>query len=89
MFNLKNCFKTTTSKVVSGVAGSCAFIFPVICHADTPAAPDVSSVVTTSINNCVTQTLQCIAALAPLGLTIFAVTFCFRKSVDFFRKSAQ
>lgn len=86
MFNVKKM----STKIVAGAAGVGAFVFPVVCHAaDAAATPDVSSVVTTSINNCVTQTLSCIAALAPLGLTIFAVTFCFRKSVDFFRKSAQ
>lgn len=47
-------------------------------------APSISSTITSSFNQVVSDTLSTISAIAPIGITIFAATFCWKYAKRFF-----
>lgn len=53
------------------------------------AADDVSATVTSSFQTVVTDTLSCIAAVAPIGITIFGAMFVWRKATQFFKSVSK
>jgi len=50
---------------------------------------DMTTVITTSMQSIVTQTLSTITAIAPIGITVFAAFFCWKKGVAFFKTATK
>jgi len=50
--------------------------------------PTIAQTMTTALQTVATDTLACIAAVAPIGLTIFGATLAWRYGVKFFKKLA-
>lgn len=59
-----------------------AMSIPTIAHAETP---NVAESMTTAMQSIVTQTLSSIAAIAPIGITIFGAMFAWKKGIQFFK----
>lgn len=59
-----------------------AMSIPTIAHAE---APNVAESMTTAMQSIVTQTLASIAAIAPIGITIFGAMFAWKKGIQFFK----
>ena len=78
----KNKFIRTAFLTCALTAMSVSLAF---AEGTTPATPDISSTMTTSFQSIVTQTLSCVAAIAPIGITIFSVFFCWKKGMGFFK----
>lgn len=53
------------------------------------AESSVPSVITTSFQQVVTDTLESISAIAPIGITIFAATFVWKYAKKFFSTIAK
>lgn len=53
------------------------------------AETSVSTVITSSFQKVVTDTLESIAAIAPIGITVFAATFVWKYAKKFFSTIAK
>jgi hypothetical protein len=82
----KQFAKTKACKV--GVTVSLAFAILAI-SASAADPPDISTVMTTSIQSIVTNTLACIAAVAPIAITVFGAMFAWKIGVKFFKGVAK
>lgn len=60
---------------------------PVVTHA--AEAPDMTTMLTTSVQSIVTNTLSAISAVAPIGITIFASMFVWKKGLKFFKQTTN
>ena len=60
---------------------------PVAAHA--ADAPDMTGVLTSSVQSIVTNTLSAISAVAPIGITVFASMFVWKKGLKFFKQTSQ
>lgn len=77
---------------VATMTGTCLVaLAPVVAHAD-PTAPDMSSIVgsmTTSFGSVTSVCLSAVAAIAPVGITIFGAMFVWKKGIALFKKITQ
>jgi hypothetical protein len=75
--------KAVTLSTVTTVALA---VTSVSAFADTT---DISGAMTTSLQSVVTNTLACIAAVAPIGITIFGAILAWKVGVKFFKGLAK
>lgn len=83
MNKLKNFMTTTSGKVSTGLVLASASVLTTF--AEVAPTPSVSTVIQTSMQTIVTDTLTTIAAVAPIGITIFGAMFCWKKGIQFFK----
>lgn len=76
------------SKLVMALAIVCSFA-AVSVGATDPVVPDMTTTMTTAITTIVANTLSAIAAVAPIGITIFGAMFLWKKGLAFFNKVAK
>ena len=84
MKKIKNFINKHKVACVSSVGLAVAQV-PTVCF----AADDLSTTVTSSFQTVVTDTLACIAAVAPIGITIFGAMFVWRKATQFFKSVSK
>lgn len=77
---IKN-FLENNRKAVIATVGVCSTMLPTIAHA---ADSTIASTITSSFQQIVTDTLASIAAIAPIGITIFGAMFAWKKGKQFF-----
>lgn len=68
--------------LIASFSGMVAAI-PTVAHA--AEVPNITTTMTTAFQSIVTQTLEMVAGVAPIGITIFAAFFCWKKGVQFFK----
>lgn len=81
MKKIKTFIQENKVAVITSVS-AIAMSIPTIAHAETP---DISATMTTAMQSIVTQTLASIAAIAPIGITIFGAMFAWKKGIQFFK----
>lgn len=77
---IKNLLNNNRKAVISTV-GLCSALLPTVAHAES-----VSTTITTSMQTIVTDTITSIAAIAPIGITIFGAMFAWKKGLQFFKQ---
>lgn len=78
---IKNLLNNNRKAVISTV-GVCSALLPTIAHAEST----VGATITTSMQTIVTDTITSIAAIAPIGITIFGAMFAWKKGLQFFKQ---
>ena len=78
---IKNFIKDNKIALLSS-STAMAISFPQVAFADTVS---VSSMISTSMQTIVTDTISSIAAIAPIGITIFGAMFAWKKGIQFFK----
>lgn len=54
-----------------------------------PVAPaDIATSITSGLTNTANQFIEIVMAIAPIGLTMFAAVFCWKKGMKFFKQMA-
>lgn len=81
MKKIKTLIQENKFAVMASVS-AIAMSIPTIAHAE---VPDVTTSMTTAMQSIVTQTLNSISAIAPIGITIFGAMFAWKKGVQFFK----
>lgn len=81
MKRIKTFIEENKVAVITSVSAM-AMSIPTIAHAE---VPNVSESMTTAMQSIVTQTLASIAAIAPIGITIFGAMFAWKKGIQFFK----
>lgn len=76
---LKQFLNENKVAVLSTVT-ACSAMLPSVAHAD----DSISTVITASFQQIVTDTITSIAAIAPIGITIFGAMFAWKKGKQFF-----
>lgn len=77
---IKNLLNNNRKAVISTI-GVCSALLPTVAHAE-----GVSATITTSMQTIVTDTITSIAAIAPIGITIFGAMFAWKKGLQFFKQ---
>ena len=80
--------KIGNNAIITGALTGIILSVPTIVFAD-PSVGGVSTVVTSSFQKVVSDTLESIAAIAPIAITIFAATFVWRYAKKFFSTIAK
>lgn len=80
MNKIKRFMNENKVPVISSISVM-AMSIPNIVH----AADDVGASMTGAMQTIVTQTLSSIAAIAPIGITIFGAMFAWKKGIEFFK----
>lgn len=78
---IKNFLQNNRKVVIASVAITSS-ILPTVAH----AADSVSTTISTSMQTIVTDTIASIAAIAPIGITIFGAMFAWKKGIAFFKQ---
>lgn len=71
--NMVGRMSANTRRAVASVAASAAIVLPSLALAE--GETGVTATISTSFQSVVTETLSMIAAIAPIGITIFAAMF--------------
>lgn len=79
MKKIKKFLQENRKATITSLGVMSAFL-PVVAHADTTMA----STITASFQTIVTDTISTIAAIAPIGITIFGAMFAWKKGKNFF-----
>jgi len=87
MKKIKNLIEKNKCYVLSGVTTGSLVVMNVANKAF--ATESLSTVIQSSLQTVVNDTLTTIAAIAPIGLTIFGATFCWKYAVKFFKNIAK
>lgn len=80
MNKIKNFLNKNRNYVIGGIATT-SLIVPQLAFAE----GGVSTTVSSSLQTITTDVLATVAAVAPIGLTIFGAMFAWRKGVQFFK----
>ena len=88
MKKIKNLIKDNRVAIIASVSSMAMGLVTTSAHA-VETVPDMTTVIITSFQSIVTQTLQTIAAIAPIGITVFAAFFCWKKGVAFFKTATK
>lgn len=81
---MKEKFKQFAQKnkaYIMGGVTTLALAVPQFAYAE---GPSISATITTSFQQVVTDTLTSIAAIAPIGITVFAATYVWKYAKRFF-----
>lgn len=79
---IKNILENNRKAIIA-TTSICATLVPTIAHAE---GVSVSSTISTSMQQIVTDTVSTIAAIAPIGITVFAAMFAWKKGLQFFKQ---
>lgn len=77
---IKKILNDNKVAVLSSVT-ACSAMIPSIVHAESVSVADT---ITSSFQTIVTDTISSIAAIAPIGITIFGAMFAWKKGKQFF-----
>lgn len=61
---------------------------PVFATDGVTKAPDIATSITSGLTNTANQFIEIVMAIAPIGLTMFAAVFCWKKGMKFFKSMA-
>jgi len=81
---IRKFLKEKKSYLMGGVV-TVAVSLPTVAFAEST----VASTITASFQQVVTDTLASIAAIAPIGITVFAAMFCWKQAKKFFATVAK